>query len=393
MRAHSSLATNLRLLEGLARSQTARRRVSRILLRCLVALALSSVGLIAIRPLQAATLSEDTSDPANAVILIEGEINPGDEAKFRSLAMKHDRAVVFLDSPGGRIVPSMEIGKAIRLKEFATAVLPRTTCASACALIWVAGSERFAYPSSRIGFHASYREVGGRQEEAGVGNAIVGRYLTQLNLPERAVIFATVASPDDIQWLDMTSGNASGIDFTLITEDDDEAGSAAAPPASVSASEARANYKFEWRVSPWGVRGGENGCTLLSVFDSEDGQSNISSFVVHAYGDGNTTIMVMNEKFRSLRAGDQYSVKVFFESDSGTSLDAGYQQATAFVPTGDAPKGFKFDLPTERILSPLTRYDSVTFYREGRQVDRFSLRGSSGAVSALRRCLMDLPME
>lgn len=352
---------------------------------------LACAGLAGFSPVRAASVTEDLSDPDAPSIMIDGEIKPGDDIKFRDLAMKHERAIVFLNSPGGSIVPAIEIGKAIRLKEFATVVLPETVCTSACALIWVAGSDRFAHPSSKIGFHASSREVGGRQVEVGVGNAMVGRYLTQLNLPERAVIFATVASPDEIQWLEMKPDSSSGIEFTLIPEDV-ESGSTPASSPNPTLSSARASYKFEWEKAPWGVRSGEKGCTLLSYFQTEAGQSNVSSLIVHAYGDGNLTVMVMNEKFRSLKSGSDYRMKILFESQAGTFADIGYQQAEGFTPKSGSPKGFRFDVPMERILRPLTRYDSVKFYYEDREVDRFPLEGSSDAVSALRQCLMNLPM-
>jgi hypothetical protein len=50
----------------------------------------------------------------------------------------------------------------------------------------------------RLGFHASYSDEGGRLVETGVGNAIVGHYLSQLDLSEDATVFATIASPYEI---------------------------------------------------------------------------------------------------------------------------------------------------------------------------------------------------
>ncbi len=143
-------------------------------------------------------------------IAIEGEIEQSDVGKFQDLAIKSSNAVVVLNSPGGYLSPALEIGKIIQVKGFSTYVPPGVTCTSSCALIWVAGSPRMLSTTSRIGFHASYQDDNGAPKETGLGNAIVGRYLTLLNLPEKAVIFATRASPETIQWLDTSKAAEAG---------------------------------------------------------------------------------------------------------------------------------------------------------------------------------------
>ena len=61
--------------------------------------------------------------------------------------------------------------------------------------------------------HASYSEEGGALVETGVGNAIVGHYLSQLNLSEKAVVFATSASPYEINNLTTENTGEAEIDF------------------------------------------------------------------------------------------------------------------------------------------------------------------------------------
>lgn len=162
---------------------------------------------------KAAEIYHDLGDDGKAVIIIEGEIVAGDDVKFRDLSVRFPKAFVALNSIGGAIAPAFEIGRQIRLRGYVTAVLDGDSCTSACALIWLAGSPRLIQGKGRLGFHASYRDEGGRLVETGVGNAMVGHYLSQLNLPERAVIFATRASPYEINWLDESNRNSAGIDF------------------------------------------------------------------------------------------------------------------------------------------------------------------------------------
>jgi hypothetical protein len=180
-----------------------------------------------------------------ALIAIEGEIRAGDEQKFRRLSVQFDKAIVALASEGGALQPAIEIGKMVRLKEFPTVVLDDYRCVSACALIWVAGETRYLAPRGAVGFHASYRDEGGRKVETGLGNALVGRYLTLLNLPEKAVLFATIASPDEVLWLDLENSDDAGIDFEIFGEEQ------VSPPALTSSNSGTggaASGRTGWRL-------------------------------------------------------------------------------------------------------------------------------------------------
>jgi hypothetical protein len=82
-------------------------------------------------------------------------------------------------------------------------------CASACGLIWIAGTPRMieAAPVVAIGFHAVYTQGENQQgqNEAGLpsaqGNARVGAYITRLELPYAAVLRAAMSGPNEMIWL------------------------------------------------------------------------------------------------------------------------------------------------------------------------------------------------
>jgi hypothetical protein len=114
------------------------------------------------------------------VITLRGDIVSGDDEKFRTIALANPRAVVELDSDGGSLRTALEIGRIIRLGEFDTVVGNDQSCASACALIWLAGAHRTMVVGGRIGFHASYVDLDGSLIQTGMGNALVGHYLSQL---------------------------------------------------------------------------------------------------------------------------------------------------------------------------------------------------------------------
>jgi len=175
------------------------------------ALGLAASGLAAMPA--SATVEHSTLDRGVEAIFITGDILDGDDARYGEFSRRFPRAVIYLESAGGSLVPAIEIGKLVRARHHATAVLDGSTCTSACALIWIAGTPRYLGQQGRLGFHASYADEGGRLVETGVGNAMVGYYLSQLDLSEDAAVFATIASPYEINWLTADNSGEADIPF------------------------------------------------------------------------------------------------------------------------------------------------------------------------------------
>jgi hypothetical protein len=174
---------------------------------------LGTVGLGLAAVPASATVEHATLEGGVEAIVISGDIVPGDDSRFGELSRRFPRAVVYLESDGGALVPAIEIGKRVRAGHHATVVLDGSTCTSACALVWLGGTPRYLGAQARLGFHASYSDEGGRLVETGVGNAMVGHYLSQLDLPEDAAVFATAASPYELNWLTAENSGEAGIAF------------------------------------------------------------------------------------------------------------------------------------------------------------------------------------
>lgn len=162
-----------------------------------------------------ASAAEITVQPPEAPgkagsVLVLGEIARGDdnvfEAKTLSLSGTY---LVVLDSPGGNANAGLSIGKAIRMHGWPTAV--PFSCSSACALMWLGGTTRIMAPGAQIGFHA----VSVDGHENGMGNALVGRYLTLLGYGDEVVKYVTVAAPDDILLLPPEKASEIGIDVIV----------------------------------------------------------------------------------------------------------------------------------------------------------------------------------
>ena len=175
------------------------------------------------QPVHAADIQTRSVNNVN-VITINGPIVPGDEQKFRRVAksLPAGHTGVALNSPGGNIVDGMNIGIAIHEAHFDTVVLDDDECASVCGIIWLAGNQRFVGERGNVGFHAAYTGHGDDARESGVGNALIGAYLTRLGLSYDAIAYITSPGPDQIQWLTPDDARRLHIDLTILRSEQAE---------------------------------------------------------------------------------------------------------------------------------------------------------------------------
>jgi hypothetical protein len=168
-----------------------------------------AISIIAARS-QAATISVvlPNSIDQNARVSIVGSLVRDDADQFQAKTSALSRAIVTLRSDGGSVVAGVTIGEAIRLKGFSSVVVGQ--CASACALAWLGGTQRFMADGAQIGFHAAYDPESGH--ETGPGNAIIGAYLNRIGLPYEAVVYITAAPPNSMTWLTISEAKRHGID-------------------------------------------------------------------------------------------------------------------------------------------------------------------------------------
>ena len=143
------------------------------------------------------------------IVSITGEIELRDGEQFSSLVAGLQNAIVALESPGGNMLGSIQIGVTIRDKKFTTVVPDQVICASGCALIWLAGVKRYVWTTAKIGFHRAFDPV--TMGESGVGNATIARYLARLGLSNEAIAYMTSASPSDMRWLHSDDARRLGI--------------------------------------------------------------------------------------------------------------------------------------------------------------------------------------
>lgn len=168
----------------------------------------------------------DGFEPGQKLILIRGPIETGDDNRFYELSKQADRAIVFLESPGGSVDAGLSIGSEIAIKGFTTLVLDGDGCHSICAVIWVSGTRRYMSPNANISVHAAYRLTANAVGEAdaaesGVANANIGAYLNELGLSRVAIEYFTVARPDE-EMLPITPDIAQVLDIDVYLQDGEQ---------------------------------------------------------------------------------------------------------------------------------------------------------------------------
>jgi hypothetical protein len=159
-------------------------------------------------------------------IVADGEITNSTPQEFLSFVSQNlhgnVRAVVFLNSPGGRVVASMELGQVFRKlgvaaivaragQTYGGTVLASGHCFSACVYALMGGRKRVIPPQSKVGVHrmfqyqASLDPAGGatiyRQHDNGRMRAMLSRYSRQMGVNSRVIEDAERTSSDSLHVL------------------------------------------------------------------------------------------------------------------------------------------------------------------------------------------------
>jgi hypothetical protein len=175
---------------------------------CIIAL-----WLLALTEAKAAQIAVRPVDNGPTLVVVEGELDLADIETFRikTESQPVGRATVEFNSKGGSLLAGIRIGALIRARKFTTLVPDGAQCTSACALAWLGGTRRLVGEYGSVGFHTAYIMKTGGLAESGPGNAILGAYLNQLGLSEKAIIYITHAAPTSMQWMSMEEAAEFGI--------------------------------------------------------------------------------------------------------------------------------------------------------------------------------------
>lgn len=165
-------------------------------------------------PATAAEITRARNPDGSALLRLSGVILPGDEAKLSAALAEEPRARgIELASLGGNVEAALAAGNLVRQAGLRTSVAAHAICASACGLVWLAGTTRVLGPEAHVGLHAAYLHRHGVDVETGAANALIGAYLGRLGFDDRAIVYLTSAAPDEMTWILPADRQRYGIAF------------------------------------------------------------------------------------------------------------------------------------------------------------------------------------
>ena len=165
------------------------------------------------------------SSTGNCVIALQGTITRDIRSRFQEVVETARKAScgdpwLLLESPGGLLYDAIDIGREIRDAHFRT--IARAGCASACALIFMAGVQRtLVGPNAKIGLHQGAWVQGGTRTCDSTSYTYTSRDLARFvkaMVPDHAEAITTLireTSCNSIRWLRGQRAIELGIATTL----------------------------------------------------------------------------------------------------------------------------------------------------------------------------------
>lgn len=343
-------------------------------------LAAIAVAMILTSAAYAAKFETKELDGINFIVL-SGEIAVDDDKRFNRIATVFDEAVVLLDSDGGSTIAAIKIGEVIRLKGYSTYISDTNTCASACALIWLAGAPRILDEGASVGFHATYTDVGGKKLESGGGNALVGRYLTLLNLNEKTVFFATSASPDSLNWLNAKNYQSLGVDVKIIAQENEP--DSRPPPVIRTVSKPPPTKSTNTEVSHWKDVGS---WTIRVDHTLNGGCFAISNYGKYAFRVGfnqtdslETYALLAGTDWKSLKENQKYQLSLTFDDEVPWKGDA------TGIKMGDVI-GLKMDVSDDKFWGEFANSKALRIDYDGSFLVKLNMGESQRAFNEVIEC-------
>lgn len=181
------------------------------MLRWLLGFVVSMVAMSIPRMVPAATFTPVwlKGPEPRALILIQGPIVPGDTSRLMATmnVIVHARPgaktlAVDLNTPGGNVAEGEALATIIGLNGLDTVLYPGATCASACPMMFFAGSRKILGSGARLGVHRASIGPNGNESPSTMDTSIrIGRMLTRLGAPKRVIEKLLATPPGSITWL------------------------------------------------------------------------------------------------------------------------------------------------------------------------------------------------
>jgi hypothetical protein len=181
------------------------------------AIAILLAAALALLGADVSALAKDRSDHAagttvtesgQVALVMSGTIGPGSFRQFRRALRRAKPDLIVLEGPGGVLGEAILIAEEVRRRGLATVVGPDASCASACAIVFLAGRTKYMGRRAKVGLHAASFIGGEADPEA---TDVMALYLGQLGVPANTLRRMAMTPPHDIRWLSSAEQRALGI--------------------------------------------------------------------------------------------------------------------------------------------------------------------------------------
>jgi hypothetical protein len=168
---------------------------------------------------KSATLTSYISKEGKVVVILNGEIAPGDTDQLQQITKTaNDSGKIVsgirLNSLGGNLLEGAKLADAIRFAKIASVVPNGSTCASACFLAFAAGADKFASYSASIGVHGASDANGKESVGSNAATVAMAKIVKELGVPADIIGRMVVTPPDQIVWLTPNNLRAMGTTMT-----------------------------------------------------------------------------------------------------------------------------------------------------------------------------------
>jgi hypothetical protein len=165
-----------------------------------------TIGVAQVSLVHSAEFISAVSKEGKTIVLLDGEIEPGDSVKLALIVTALDnqkRAVsaLYLNSPGGTGRDDFAMAALVKRFKISTIVADGAECASACFTVFAAGHKKFAGYRAQIGVHRASSEKGEETDAAFAATVEVARHLSELGVPPAIVGKLVLTPPDQMAWL------------------------------------------------------------------------------------------------------------------------------------------------------------------------------------------------
>jgi hypothetical protein len=172
----------------------------------------------------AAELTTTLSKENRTIVVLEGELAPGDASTFRDIVKASSAAgkpvsALRLNSSGGSLLEGVRLAALIQGTKIATVIIAGAKCVGPCFLPFIAGSQKYVSATATVGIPGAAQKS--EHEPKGDTPALlrtempaIVRVVQKLGLLDAIVTKMLTTPEDDVLWLTMDDLRAMGATVT-----------------------------------------------------------------------------------------------------------------------------------------------------------------------------------